>query len=71
MTGSMKSMLSGYVLMALNLYETTEKQNQEWKDKIMAEWIKSKNYPRKKKKRVRKECNLNWSFANYNPYKMF
>jgi len=40
----------------------------EWKDRIRKEWENSKNYPRKKKKRVRKELLLDWSIANWSPF---
>jgi hypothetical protein len=43
-------------------------QNMEdWKDRIRKKWQESKNYPRKKKKRVRKELLIDWSIANWNP----
>jgi hypothetical protein len=40
---------------------------EEWKDRIRAEWEESKNYPRKKKKKVRKSLLLDWSIASWNP----
>jgi uncharacterized membrane protein YbaN (DUF454 family) len=45
------------------------KMNQEdWKKRILDEWEKSKNYPRKKKKKVRKHLQLDWNFACWNPF---
>jgi hypothetical protein len=43
--------------------------NEDAKDLIRLEWEKSKLYPRKKKKRVRKDLLIRWSFACYNPLK--
>ena len=43
--------------------------NQEnWKQKILDEYEKSKNYPRKKKKKVRKHLQLDWNLACWSPY---
>lgn len=39
----------------------------EHKEKILAEWKKSANYPRKKKKAVRKRLNLEYSIVCWNP----
>lgn len=47
------------------LFSVEEKQK-EWKKKIQVEWHKSKEYPRKKKKRVRKELILDWKIASWN-----
>ena len=41
---------------------------EEWKDRIRNQWEESKNFPRKKKKRVRKELLLDWSIACWNPF---
>ena len=45
-------------------------QQETHKKEILAEWELSKNYPRKKKKRVRKELNIRWAFANFDPFKI-
>lgn len=47
--------------------QSIESGNEEWKDKIMNEWKKSKDYPRKMKKKVRKGLLLDWRIANWNP----
>ena len=44
-----------------------EANMEEWKDRIRKEWEESKKFPRKKKKRVRKELLLDWSIACWNP----
>ena len=38
---------------------------EEWKKRILFQWNESKNYPRKKKKRIRKKLLLEWRIANY------
>lgn len=66
----MKDLLSFYTSMAIGFMNEIEIHNDEWKKRIRDEWEKSKNYPRKKKKRVRKELILNWSIANWNPFEV-
>ena len=44
-----------------SIYDTN---TEEWKKKILAEWELSKEYPRKKKKKVRKSLRLDWALAN-------
>jgi hypothetical protein len=39
-----------------------------WKQRILDEWEKSKEYPRKKKKLVRKKLQLDWNFACWSPF---
>lgn len=38
---------------------------EEWKKRILVQWIESKKFPRKKKKRIRKELLFDWSIANH------
>jgi hypothetical protein len=40
----------------------------DWKERIKQQWQESKSLPRKQKKAKRKELNLDWSIANYNPF---
>ena len=56
--------------MMLGLSETMrfEKQSTEWQQRIQAEWEKSKEYPRKMKKAIRKRLKLEWAFASYDPF---
>ena len=56
-----------YLMFGLTMMSQMEANMDEWKDRIRKEWENSKNYPRKKKKRVRKELLLDWSIANWNP----
>lgn len=36
-----------------------------WKKEILSKWNESKKFPRKKKKRIRKELLLDWHLANH------
>ena len=53
--------------MAFTMQNSMNNNMEEWKDRIRAEWEESKNYPRKKKKKVRKSLLIDWSIANWNP----
>jgi hypothetical protein len=57
-----------YLMFGLTMMNQMEANMDEWKDRIRKEWENSKNYPRKKKKRVRKELLLDWSIANWSPF---
>jgi hypothetical protein len=57
-----------YLLMGLSMMNDMTEGQERWKQRIRDEWEKSKNYPRKKKKRVRKELLLDWAFANWSPF---
>jgi hypothetical protein len=48
----------------MDLYADMQKNNKEWEDRIKKEWKESKNYPRKKKKQVRKSLRLDWSICH-------
>lgn len=38
--------------------------NKKWEDRIKKEWKESKNYPRKKKKQIRKSLLLDWNICH-------
>lgn len=57
-------------MMGLSMMNDIESKSEEQKKEILLEWEKSKNYPRKKKKRVRKELNLDWAIASWNPFEI-
>ena len=61
----MNEVFGGLITMALTMKNDMEANMDEWKDRILAEWEESKNYPRKKKKKVRKSLLLDWSIASY------
>ena len=56
------------MMMGMSIMNEMNTQSEDWKKRILLEWEASKNYPRKKKKRVRKELQLDWSIANWNPF---
>lgn len=58
------------VAFALAMQNEFSHNQEKEKERILKEWENSKNYPRKKKKRVRKELLIEWSFANYNPFEI-
>lgn len=66
----MRDIINFYMAMGLSFMNEIETRNEEWKKRIRDEWEKSKNYPRKKKKRVRKELLIDWSIANWNPFEL-
>jgi hypothetical protein len=55
-------------LLSEMFYLTNDRVDSEkWKKEILIKFKKSKNLPRKKKKQVRKELNLDWQIACWNP----
>ena len=64
MNGTMQRMIG----IALTMQATMEVNQKEWQERIRAQWEESKNFPSKKKKRVRKELLLEWSIACYDPF---
>jgi hypothetical protein len=60
--------LSAYLMMGMGMMESIKAKSEEKKKWVLEEWERSKNYPRKKKKRVRKELQLDWSIACWNPF---
>lgn len=67
----MNSLFGGesFYLMGMSELYNFEKQQEDWKERIKKEFRESCNLPRKKKKRVRKNLQLEWSIANWNPFK--
>ena len=64
----MKAILGAYMMMGLSMMNDMKTKSEQRKKEILAEWENSKNYPRKKKKRVRKELRLDWSIACWDPF---
>ena len=60
-----KSALLGFAALMMG---SVEMNQEDWKKKILDEWEKSKNYPRKKKKKIRKHLQLDWNFACWNTF---
>ena len=40
----------------------------EWKERILRQWEESKQYPRKKKKEIRKRLKLEYAIASYDVF---
>ena len=60
--------LGAYLMMSLGMMESIKEKSEEKKKWVLEEWERSKNYPRKKKKQIRKELQLDWSIACWNPF---
>jgi hypothetical protein len=57
-----------FLAVAYGFAAITNFNNENKKQEILDEWERSKNYPRKKKKRVRKELQVDWSIACFDPF---
>jgi len=68
--GKLSPILGAYMMMGMGIMEGIKTQQEERKEQILAEWRKTKNYPRKKKKRVRKHLQLDYSIACWNPFEI-
>jgi len=53
---------------ALFYQATMEVSQDRWQKEILEKWEESKNYPRKKKKKIRKRLLLEWNAATWSPY---
>jgi hypothetical protein len=60
--------VAGMMMFGLGMMESIKAKSEEKKKWILEEWERSKNYPRKKKKKVRKHLQLDWSIASWNPF---
>jgi hypothetical protein len=66
--GKISPVLGAYLMMGMGIMEGIKSQSEKRKKEILEEWERSKNYPRKKKKKVRKHLQLDWSIACWNPF---
>lgn len=66
-TLKMDSLLSGYLSFGMIMLNQMKEQNRQWKSRIRKQWKESQNFPRKMKKKVRKNLLLEWQIANYDP----
>lgn len=60
--------IGAFLAFGLSSMYTMQSRNEEWKEKILQEWRESANYPRKKKKKVRKKLQIDWSIACFDPF---
>jgi hypothetical protein len=70
-SSGMSSSIATCMAFAALMRQTFDVNQDEWKKKILTKWEESKNYPRKKKKKVRKELQLDWNLACYNPFEYY
>jgi hypothetical protein len=62
--------INGIIAMGLSMMAEHDQMRADWRDRILEEWIKSENYPRKRKKQVRKKLRVEYAIASYDPFKM-
>ena len=55
-------------MMGMSMMEDMKSQSEERKELILQKWEESKKMPRKMKKRVRKELNVDWAIACWDPF---
>jgi len=67
----MNEALTVMLTMAFTMQNNMKSNMDEWKERILNDWEKSKKMPRKMKKRVRRELNVDWSIANWDPFDGF
>jgi len=60
--------LGSILAIGLDYMREMEEMEKTWKARIRKQWQESKNFPRKKKKAVRKNLRLEWLIACWNPF---
>ena len=63
----MNSLLGGMSFYMDEIY-TFESSREQWKEMIIQKFRESRNLPRKKKKQVRKELQVDWNIACWDPF---
>lgn len=66
-TMNMDSFITNFLSIGITMLKDMKASNELWKDRIRKQWKESQNYPRKKKKKVRKKLMFEWQIANYDP----
>lgn len=61
-------MYGRYILPFLNMFSEINENMTAWKERLKVDWVNTKYLPRKKKKQKRKEINLDWEIASYEPF---
>lgn len=64
-----RGLLTKYFYSIMSDISFVQEKQEAWKKQILKEYEKTYDMPRKMKKRRRKELNLNWRIANYDPLK--
>lgn len=64
----MDEIIGAYFSTALSMMAEVEKNQKDWEERILRQWEESKDFPRKKKKMVRKSLELEWKIASWSPF---
>jgi len=54
-----------YLSFAVGMMHDMQEKNEQKLEEIQDEWVRSMDYPRKKKKRVRKRLLIDWSIFSW------
>jgi len=65
---ALNPVVGAYLMMGMSMMEDMKTQSEQRKEEILIKWEESKKMPRKMKKRVRKELNVDWAIANWDPF---
>jgi len=65
---ALNPVVGAYLMMGMSMMEDMKTQSEQRKEEILTKWEESKKMPRKMKKRVRKELNVDWAIANWDPF---
>ena len=65
---ALNPVVGAYLMMGMSMMEDMKSQSEQRKEEILIKWEESKKMPRKMKKRVRKELNVDWAIANWDPF---
>jgi hypothetical protein len=60
--------MSGFIEMGLSFMQEVDSARVERLEQTIAKWKESQNYPRKLKKKVRKELRLDFAIYSWKPY---
>jgi hypothetical protein len=64
-------MLQQLISFGIGMMGATEMNQAEWRERIKERYRDTVNLPRKKKKQVRKELQVEWNLANWSPFDNF
>lgn len=70
MSNFLSSEFSSFLGMAMDEMFIYENNRHQWKEDIKRKFRESRNLPRKKKKQVRKELQLEWRIANWDIFNL-
>lgn len=70
MSNFLSSEFSSFLGMAMDEMFIYENNRHQWKEDIKRKFRESRNLPRKKKKQVRKELQLEWRIASWDIFNL-